>query len=88
MSIANEQNLHGGPAPAVRPFGIRIKLRRGDPFGLLLGRDWQKLHWFPSARERDEALADMSRRHDYSRIGDEPALLFEKVERLAESRGR
>ena len=53
MSIANEQNLHRGPAPAVRPFGIRIKLRRGDPFGLLLGRDWQKLHWFPSARERE-----------------------------------
>ena len=88
MSIANEHNLHRGPVPAVRPFGIRIKLKRGDPFRLLLGDDWQKLHWYPTAAERDAALADMSRQHEYSRIGDPPALLFEKVERLAESRGR
>ena len=88
MSIANEHNLHLGPAPAVRPFGIRVKLRRGDPFRLLLGGDWQQLHWFASGRERDAALAEMSRRHQYSRIGDEPAMLFEKVERLAESRVR
>jgi len=88
MSIANEHNLHLGAAPAVRPFGIRIKLRRGDPFRLLLGDDWQKLHWYANADERDMALADMSRRHEYSRVGDQPALLFEKIERLAESRGR
>ena len=88
MSICNEHNLHLGSAPAVRPFGIRIKLRRGDPFRLLLGDDWQKLHWYPTADERDAALTDMSRRHEYSRIGDQPALLFEKIERLAESRGR
>jgi hypothetical protein len=88
MTIANEHNLHLGPVPAIRPFGIRIKLRRGDPFRLLLGDDWQKLHWFASADDRDVALEDMSRRHEYSRIGDQPALLFEKIERLAESRGR
>jgi hypothetical protein len=29
----------------------------------------------------------MSRKHEYSRIGDRPALVFEKVEKLAESRG-
>jgi hypothetical protein len=88
MSIANRHNLHLGPVPAVRPFGIRIKLRSGDPFRLLLGDDWQKLHWYATADERDAALADMSRRHEYSRVGDQPALLFEKIERLAESRGR
>jgi hypothetical protein len=88
MIIANEHNLHIGPVPAVRPFGIRITLRRGDPFRLLLGDDWQKLHWYATADERDTALADMSRRHEYSRIGDQPALLFEKIEKLAESRGR
>jgi hypothetical protein len=88
MSISNEHNLHLGPEPAARPFGIRIKLRREDPFRLLLGDDWQKLHWYPTADARDAALADMSRRHEYSRIGDKPALLFEKIERLAESRGR
>jgi len=86
--IANEHNLHLGPTPAVRPFGVRIKLRRGDPFRLLLGDDWQKLHWFASAEERDAALADMCRKHEYNRPGDQPALTFEKIERLAESRGR
>jgi hypothetical protein len=88
VSIANEHNLHGGPVPAVRPFGIRVKLKAQDPFRLLLGQDWQKLHWYPTARERDSALADMSRRHEFSRIGDEPAVLFEKIERLAEIRSR
>ncbi len=29
----------------------------------------------------------MSREHEYSRTGDAPALRFEKVEKLAESRG-
>jgi hypothetical protein len=87
MSTASEHNLHRGPSPVVRPFGIRVKLRAGDPFRALLGDDWQKLHWYATARERDAALADMTRRHEYSRIGDAPALLFEKIERLAESRG-
>ena len=88
MSIANQHNLHPGPAELVRPFGIRVKLRGNDPFQLLVGGDWQKLHWYPSARERDAALLEMSRRHEYSRIGDEPALRFEKIEKLAERRGR
>jgi len=88
MSIANEHNLHRGPAAASRPYGIRVLLPPGDPFRRLLGEDWQRLHWFATARERDVALADMSRRHEYSRVGDSPALRFERVERLAESRGR
>jgi hypothetical protein len=28
----------------------------------------------------------MSRKHEYSRIGDQPVLVFEKVEKLGESR--
>ncbi len=70
-----------------RPFGIRVRLRPGDPFSRLLGTDWQKTHWFFTAPERDRVLEDMSRKHEYSRIGDKPALVFEKVEKLAESRG-
>jgi hypothetical protein len=31
-------------------------------------------------------MEDMARKHEYSRIGDRPALVFEKVERLGESR--
>ena len=87
MSTASEHNLHRGPPPVVRPFGIRVRLRADDPLGALLGTDWQKLHWYATARERDAALADMTRRHEYSRIGDAPALRVEKIERLAESRG-
>jgi len=29
----------------------------------------------------------MARRHQYSRAGDKPSLLFQKVEKLSESRG-
>jgi len=35
--------------------------------------------WFFTAAERDRVLDDMSRKHEYSRIGDQPALVFEKV---------
>lgn len=45
------------------------------------------MHWYPSGEERDAALAEMSRRHQYSRSGDKPSLLFQKVEKLSESRG-
>ena len=69
-----------------QPYGIRVRLRPGDPFAKLVGADWQKTHWFFTAAERDRVLEDMSRKHEYSRIGDQPALVFEKVEKLGESR--
>jgi hypothetical protein len=87
MGIANAQNLAHAVPQLPRPYGIRVRLRPADPFTKLLGADWQKTHWYFTAAERDEALQDMSRRHEYSRIGDQPALVFEKVEKLAESRG-
>jgi hypothetical protein len=52
-----------------------------------MGAEWHRVHWFASVAERDAALLEMSHRHEYSRIGDKPALLFEKVENLAASRG-
>ena len=78
MAIAHEHNLNA-PPPAARPFGIRARLRARDPFTRLVGAGWHKLHWFATERERDEALADMSGRHLYSRRGDEPAVIYEKV---------
>jgi hypothetical protein len=78
MSISNEHNLNSLP-PAVKPFGIRVSLRPRDPFTRLVGADWQKLHWFATERERDAAFEDMSSRHPYSRRGDEPAVIFEKI---------
>ena len=87
MGIANPQNLNRSIPQLPRPYGVRVRLRPEDPFAKLLGRDWQSTHWFFTAAERDRALEDMSRKHEYSRIGDQPALVFEKVEKLAESRG-
>jgi hypothetical protein len=78
MAIAHPHNLNA-PPPAARPFGVRARLRARDPFTRLVGAEWQKLHWFATERERDEALVDMSSRHLYSRRGDEPAVIYEKV---------
>jgi len=80
MGICHEHNLRHPVAPA-KPFGVRVSLRAGDPFASLVGTDWHREHWFASERERDEALAEMSRRYPFSRIGDEPALRFERIER-------
>jgi hypothetical protein len=86
MGIANSQNLVRNVPVLPRPYGIRVSLRAGDPFAKLLGSDWQKTHWFFTAAERDQKLEEMARKHEYSRIGDQPALTFEKVENLSESR--
>ena len=87
MGIANAQNMVRAVPVLPRPYGIRVRLRRGDPFAKLVGADWQRTHWYFTAAERDRMLEEMSRRHEYSRIGDQPALVVEKVEKLAESRG-
>ena len=78
MPTCHEHNL-AHPYNANRPFGIRVKLRSTDPFRNLVGGDWQKEHWFATAGERDEALAQMSQRYVYFRPGDAPALAFEKI---------
>ena len=86
MGIANAQNMARNIPVLPQPYGVRVRLRRGDPFAKLLGSDWQRTHWYFTAAERDHVLEEMSRKHEYSRIGDQPALVFEKVEKLAESR--
>jgi hypothetical protein len=87
MGIANAQNMVRTVPVLPQPYGIRVRLKPGDPFAKLLGTDWQRTHWFFTAAERDRVMEDMARKHEYSRIGDQPALVFEKVEKLAESRG-
>ena len=79
MAIANEQNLRQS-LPASRPFGLRIRARRNDPFRHLVGDDWQKEHWFATRQERDAAMAQMSGRYVYFRPGDAPTLDFEQVD--------
>ena len=87
MGISQPQNLRIPPIEKLRPYGVRVSLPPGDPFRKLLGPEWHRLHWYPSPEERDAALAEMSRRHQYSRATDKPSLVFQKVEKLAESRG-
>jgi hypothetical protein len=81
MAICHEHNLRAAP-PSARPFGIRVGLRPGDPFAKLVGPDWQRTHWYASERERDTALDDMASCHLYSRRGDEPSIVFEKILRV------
>ena len=79
MAIANDHNLRQ-PLPDTRPFGLRIRARRTDPFRALVGDDWAKEHWYATRAERDAALAQMSGRYVYFRPGDAPTLDFEKVD--------
>jgi hypothetical protein len=87
MGINQAHNLRAPPVEKLRPYGVRVSLPPGDPFRKLLGAEWSRVHWFATPQERDSALIEMSRRHEYSRSGDRPSLIFEKVEKLAESRG-
>lgn len=77
--VCHPHNL-SRPVAATRPFGVRVSLRAGDPFVKFVGSDWHKEHWYATERERDEALAEMSGHHAFSRIGDEPTLVFERIE--------
>lgn len=87
MSIAAPHNLRRPAGTGPKPYGVRVSLRSGDPFRKIIGAEWHRVHWYATVAERDAALAEMSRKHEYSRAGDKPALLFEKVENLAASRG-
>jgi hypothetical protein len=87
MGICNPHNLRRPPSQDPRPYGVRVSLRTGDPFRKLMGADWHRMHWYQTAVERDAAIIEMGRRHEYSRRGDQPALVFEKIENLAASRG-
>jgi hypothetical protein len=79
MEICHLHNLNRAPARE-RPFGIRVSLPPGDTFSGLLGRDWERFHWYTTAEERDRALEDMASEHLYSRRGDRPSVVFEPVE--------
>jgi hypothetical protein len=85
--IQSAHNLRQPHTEEPTPYGIRVSLRTNDPFRKLLGPDWHLLHWYRSAADRDAALAEMSRRHEYSRAKDAPNLVYTKVENLAASRG-
>jgi hypothetical protein len=80
MTTCHDHNLREA-LPQARPFGIRVRLRKSDPFRSLVGDDWQKEHWFATRPEREHALEQMSGRYLYFRPGDRPTLDFERVDR-------
>jgi hypothetical protein len=86
-AICQPYNLRRPITHGPKPYGVRVSLRPGDPFRKIIGAEWHRSHWYATAAERDAALAEMSRKHEYSRPGDRPALLFEKIEDLAASHG-
>jgi hypothetical protein len=85
--IQSAHNLRKPHTEEPCPYGIRISLKTNDPFRKLLGPDWHRAHWYRTADERDDALLEMARRHEYSRPLDSPTLVFTKIENLAASRG-
>ncbi|MBT8137636.1 MAG: hypothetical protein KJO54_11530 [Gammaproteobacteria bacterium] len=64
-----------------RVYGVRMTLPPDDPMRRVLGDEWASFRWFASIDERDNALIRMRREHEYSRLGDTPTLVYEKVER-------
>jgi hypothetical protein len=83
MEICHEHNLNQHPQ-ANRRYGIRVSLAPGDSFVRLLGRDWERLHWYATADERDRAIRDMAGEHLYSRRGDRPSLVFEAIDEVTD----
>jgi hypothetical protein len=79
MSICNEHNL--SRPISEKSFGIRLSLPQGDTLGHLLGQDWEAFHWYATAGERDKALAEIRAKHSYSRPGDFPTYVYEKITR-------
>lgn len=79
MDVCHPHNLNS-ESTAVKKFGIRVSLRPQDSFARLIGTNWERVHWFATAAERDRVLRDMAGEHRYSRRGDSPTLRFEPIE--------
>lgn len=78
--LSNPHNLSTLTQDAAKPYGIRATIPASDPFSRLVDEQWEMLHWYAEAAERDEALADMRRRHEFSRIGDAPTVIYEPID--------
>ena len=82
MDYCHQHNLvDPATAGADRRFGIRVTLPPTDTIRKILGNDWEKLHWYPSEAERDQAFEKMAARHGYYRDTDSPSQVLEKLVR-------
>lgn len=79
--ICHPHNLLRPRSPEQPRYGVRVSLPPGDTFRRLLGDDWRQEHWFQTPAERDRALERLRLRHPYYRIGDNPSLVVETIER-------
>ena len=80
MDFCHRHNLvEPAKAGAERRFGIRVSLPAGDTLANILGDDWERLHWYASEQERDEAFDNMAERHGYYRNSDTPTQVLEKI---------
>ncbi len=79
--LSNPHNLVTVPKNTENNYGIRVSLAGNDPFCRLLEDNWKTFHWFNDAEERDQALADMSRQNEFSRMGDTPSVCFTPINR-------
>ena len=80
MDYCHQHNLvDPDKADAEKKFGIKVSLPLGDTFSKLLGDDWERVHWYATELERDQAYDDMGRRHEYSRDSDLPTQILEKI---------
>jgi hypothetical protein len=80
MDICHAHNLNLARTKTKR-YGIKVSLPPEDTFTRLLGREWERFHWFSSADERDRTMREMASEHLYSRRGDRPTVRFTPVER-------
>ena len=68
------------PTVNTRLGDTRVTLSPQDALASVLGTDWERIHWYPTAAERDRALRDMASEHLYSRKGDRPTLRYEPID--------
>lgn len=64
-----------------RSFGIRVTLPANDTLRNVVGDDWERLLWYPSAEERDREFERMAIRHGYYRDTDTPTQVLEKIQK-------
>ncbi len=82
MDYCHQHNLvDPGEAGRERNFGIRVTLPAGDTLRNVLGDNWERLHWYATEQERDDAFDKMSARHGYYRKTDSPTQVLEKIAR-------
>ena len=82
MDYCHRHNLvEPETANAERKFGIKVSLPAGDTFSKILGDKWERVHWYASEIERDQAFENMATRHGYYRTTDSPTQILEKMVR-------